>query len=88
MANVNDVIEKCVDDIWGEYDVDNSGALDKCECKSFVLTTIKEFNPLFNDEAFSDDDFETTFRTFDADGNGTISKSEMVNFISSRDPTM
>ena len=65
MANVDSVIEKCVEDIWGEYDVDDSGSLDKAECKNFIMTTIIEFNPMFNAEAFSDEDFESTFATFD-----------------------
>ena len=47
MANVDTVIERCVEDIWDEYDTDRSNALDLDECRRFVLTTIKEFNPLF-----------------------------------------
>ena len=33
MADIDQVIKKCVDDIWSEYDKDNSGALDKAETK-------------------------------------------------------
>ena len=35
-GNIDAVIKKCVDDIWNEYDVDGSGALDKDETKKFV----------------------------------------------------
>ena len=78
---MNAVIWRCVDDIWEEYDKDNSNSLDQEECKRFVMTTIKEFNPYFNEEAFSEENFAETFRTFDEDGSGTIDKSEMVRFI-------
>ena len=81
MANVDAVIERCVEDIWEEYDKDNSNSLDQDECKKFVMTTIKEFNPMFDEEAFSDENFAETFRTFDEDDSGTIDKSEMVRFI-------
>ena len=36
MADIDAVIRKCVDDIWAEYDKDNSGSLDKEETKKFV----------------------------------------------------
>ena len=36
MADIDAVIRKCVDDIWAEYDKDNSGYLDKDEAKKFV----------------------------------------------------
>ena len=81
MVNVDAVIRNCVEDIWGEYDIDGSGALDKEECRNFVIQTMREFA---GDEAvknFSHPDFEFTFKLFDVDRNGTIEKSEMVRFI-------
>ena len=33
MADIDAVIAKCVDDIWLQYDVDNSGELDREETK-------------------------------------------------------
>ena len=36
MVDVNSVVEKCVNDIWDEYDVDGSGALDRDECLRFI----------------------------------------------------
>ena len=38
--NIDAVIAKCVDDIWAEYDKDNSGTLDKEETKLFVKKTL------------------------------------------------
>ena len=37
MVDVDSVIKKCVEDIWGEYDADNSGELDKEETKRFIM---------------------------------------------------
>ena len=34
--NIDAVINKCVDDIWAEYDKDGNGNLDKAETKQFV----------------------------------------------------
>ena len=42
MADIESVIRKCVDDIWAEYDKDNSGHLDKNEAKKFVKSTLNE----------------------------------------------
>ena len=81
MADVDQVIESCVNDIWAEYDVDNSGALDKNECKVFVLTTIQEFSGSEATDDYTLENFEETFKEFDIDGNGTIEKGEMVKFI-------
>ena len=81
MADVNLVIQRCVDDIWDEYDADRSNTLDKEELKRFVLTTIKEFSGAESLEEFSMDDFDKTFDEFDEDKNGTIDRHEMVRFI-------
>ena len=42
MSDIDTVIAKVVEDIWGTYDKDNSGALDKEETKQFVKDTLKE----------------------------------------------
>ena len=81
MANVDDVIRRCVDDIWDEYDADKSNALDMAETKAFVKQTLREFAGEAAIENFSDEEFEFTFKLFDRDDNGTIDKSEMVVFI-------
>ena len=78
MSDIDSVIDKCVDDIWGTYDKDNSGALDKDETKEFVKNTMSEMG---EGGEFSEGDFESCFKEFDKDGNGTISRAEMRDFI-------
>ena len=78
MADIDAVIKKCVDDIWKEYDKDNSGALDKEETKKFVKNTLSEMN---DSGEFSEEDFEACLSEFDKDGSGTIEKDEMAIFI-------
>ena len=78
MAEIDAVIRKCVDDIWAEYDADNSGSLDKEETKKFVQDTLGN---LGSGDEFSDEAFGEVFATFDKDGSGTVEKDEMVVFI-------
>ena len=75
---IDQVIQKCVDEIWTKYDQDNSGALDKEETKKFVQDTLSD---MADGAGFNDDDFDQCFREFDQDGSGTIEKGEMVRFI-------
>ena len=81
MVDVNEVIQKCVDDIWDEYDVDKNESLDRQECRRFILTTLRELTGQDMEETFNDDDFNFTFDLFDEDQSGTIEKREMVRFI-------
>ena len=78
MADIDAVIQKCVEDIWREYDKDNSGSLDKEETKTFVLNTLQEMS---DQGEFSEADFDACFNEFDKDGSGTIEKEEMAIFI-------
>ena len=77
-SQLNSVIEKCVNDIWQEYDKDGNGYLDKEETKAFVKNTLSEMN---DNASIEDQDFEDTFKEFDKDGSGTIEKDEMAAFI-------
>ena len=81
MADVNQVIKRCVDDIWDEYDTDKNETLDKEECRAFVINTIKEFTGQECLDDYPMDTFDSSFAQFDIDNNGTIDKSEMVRFI-------
>ena len=78
MANLDEVIKNCVEDIWSLYDVDGNGTLDKDETRQFVKNTLKEMDPTI---LFDDEDFDQCFKEFDQDGSGTIEKDEMAGFI-------
>lgn len=66
-------------EIWHNYDEDNSGQLDKIEAKKFTTHILKQIRgQKYN---VSQGVLEAWFREFDEDGSGTISKTEMVNFI-------
>ena len=77
-ASLNAVIDKCVDDIWGQYDKDGNGSLDKEETRLFVQETLKEMD---DSSSVENKDFEETFKEFDKDGSGTIERDEMAAFI-------
>ena len=57
-GNIDAVINKCVDDIWAEYDKDNSGELDKEETKAFVKKTLCDMDDGNDGGEFSEEDFE------------------------------
>ena len=78
MADLDEVIANCVDDIWAIYDVDNSGYLDKDETRNFVKKTLHDMS---DSGEFSEEDFDACFKEFDKDGSGTIEKDEMAEFI-------
>jgi hypothetical protein len=67
-----------IDQIWGTYDVDRSGALDKEETKKLVKDTLGN---LGSGDEFSEEAFNEVFATFDKVGSGTVEKPEMVDFI-------
>jgi len=78
MSDIDNVIKKCVDDIWKDYGKKGSDSLNKDETRKFVMETLASMK---DDEAFSEADFEECFKEFDLDGSGTIEKEEMVMFI-------
>ena len=77
-SEIDNVIAKCVDEIWSKYDTDGNGNLDKDETKQFVRDTLSDMS---DGAGFNDEDFDQCFREFDKDGSGTIEKGEMVQFI-------
>lgn len=76
--DVDDVIRKCVDDIWKEYNTDKSGCLSKEQTRKFVMDTLSD---MLDGNEFTEADFEACFKEFDKDGSGSIDKDEMVLFI-------
>ena len=78
MADLDQIIDNTIEEIWTNYDKDNSGFLDKTETKQFVKNTLLEVNEKGD---FSESEFEKCFKEFDKDGNGQISRDEMKAFI-------
>lgn len=78
MADIDNVIRKCVDDIWNDYCKNKSNSLTREETKNFVKSTLVDMG---DDLGFSEEDFEACFEEFDLDKSGTIEKEEMVMFI-------
>ena len=39
---MNEVLQKCIDQIWFKYDDDNSGYLDREEAKKFVMESVNK----------------------------------------------
>jgi Ca2+-binding EF-hand superfamily protein len=78
MANEsNDQTYALIDSIWGRYDTDNSGALDKLETLNFL----NEFMQLKGKPTVTVDQFNVFFKKFDENGDGQIEKGEMANFV-------
>ena len=72
------MIAHCVQDIWNEYDDDNSGSLDKEETREFIKSTLCDMG---DGKGMNNEEFEQCFAEFDEDGSGTIEKNEMIAFI-------
>lgn len=67
MANEsNDQTYALIDSIWGRYDTDNSGALDKLETLNFL----NEFMQLKGKPTVTVDQFNIFFKKFDENGDG------------------
>ena len=67
-------IKDAINSIWGKYDVDGNGSLDKNETRLFVKETLES---LGMDGDLSDEAYDGVFSVFDRDGNGSVSKNEM-----------
>ena len=72
------ILITAVQQIWNEYDADNNGWLDKNEMRLFVIDIL--YNQKLGKQ-YNEPDFEKVFQQFDTDGDGRISKIEMLNFL-------
>jgi septal ring factor EnvC (AmiA/AmiB activator) len=73
----NDETYQTIDQIWGRYDKDNSGELDKLETLNFL----NEFLSMRNKPSVTIDQFNIFFKKFDVNGDNMIEKSEMARFV-------
>ncbi len=77
MADIDMVIDICINDQWSSYDKTKCGFLNKEQAKLFIKNAVDQ---LGEEEDFSEEAFEANYKEFDKDGKG-ISKEEMKNFI-------
>ena len=68
-----------VNEIWIEFDQDDSGHLDKEETRRFLKRIFEMVGLKRN---FDNDEFNDFFRSVDLTNDGKISKAEMKNFFS------
>ena len=69
MALKIDVIIKCIEEIWAEYDQDNGQAFDKDETKKFVKKTL---NDISDSEESNDEDIDGSSKEYHKQGRNTI----------------
>ena len=77
---IDEVILKVVDELWEKNNRPKNEDLTKEETAEFVKGTLKEMGE-DEDEKFVEADFDDAYSKFDTDGNGSISKKEMFEFI-------
>ena len=77
---IDEVIHKVVDELWEKNNRPKEEELTKEETAEFVKGTLKEMGE-DEDEKFVQKDFDDAYYKFDTDGNGSISKKEMFEFI-------
>ena len=77
-VDFEEALMKTVNDIWGEWDKDNNGYLDKVEMKGFIRATMAQAG---NTNEISDEEFEKIFSEFDIDQSGTIERDEMAVLV-------
>ena len=73
-------INAIVDEIWGKYDADDSGKLDKEEAFKLAIETAGAINPDAPVE-LQRSVFDEIFSSIDKDGSGEIVKVEMAHFL-------
>ena len=74
------IYRDAVEKIWGQFDKDNSGQLDRAETKNFLSTVMANIPPPNN---YDESKFDETFDAMDKNRNGKVEKNEMVMFIKS-----
>ena len=70
-------IWQAVGSIWGEFDRDGSGTLDRTETRAFVEKALADLGHMgCSDEAFND-----LFALIDEDNSGSLDPIEMYKFM-------
>jgi len=80
MADYMVNVDGDIDAVWDKSDADNSGVLDKAECKVFMSELKKIIKPERSDN-YDEANFEKLFEKFDDNGDGFMEKKEIAVFI-------
>ena len=77
--SVEQVLKKCVSDIWQSYDDDQNDSLDKQKIRQFVVDILKEVG--VDESKMTDKDFDEIFGEIDAKCKGVVDQEDLYNFI-------
>ena len=81
------IIEHIVDQIWAQYDCDNSGALDQLESKAFMRVVLEHHEATIakllkiKPTDVSEEHILNAIEICDKDQNGLITKSELNSWL-------
>ncbi|CDW82950.1 16 kda calcium-binding protein [Stylonychia lemnae] len=75
---LNELVEEVFKTYPNQTDENGDILLTKEDIKDFIRQTMEKAN---EGDAWDDTEFEACYREFDYDGNGTISKQELTQFI-------
>ena len=74
----NEEVKELIDEIWAQYDKDNSGQLSKAEMRGFVVAYLTKVGEA---DRLPEKQFNAIFATIDENHDGQINKAEMKEFI-------
>jgi Ca2+-binding EF-hand superfamily protein len=79
---ITDKFTSFMNSFWDTYDINKDGALDREEFKNFLADSFKGQNIKEEQKKkLIDTKFDKMFSKFDKDGNGVISRDEMLEFV-------
>ena len=73
----DDAERKRVEEIWAQFDIDNSGVLNRTEGKAFLMQELENMTG----QPPTDEEIERNFNIIDEDGSGTLDKEEVLKFL-------
>ena len=69
-----------VEEIWDQFDTDGSGTLEQEEAEKFFQEMLSQIMANEKTSSLDKDTLQSAFEAIDKDGNGRITKNEMIAF--------